>query len=194
MARKNKVSKVQITAAERAARKRAKKAAKAQAREQRKAAKAEAKAQAEARKAETAKREAERADAAAEARKAKAEALTKAVATAAEALTRQIVSQERDWVIRMVFRKAKRRGAKSVPSVFVTRTSEMASVAEARVSATMRERVTKRTGRTADGSLAPLTFGEAWDAAHGLAAKVGATTVSLASGERYATGTRKRVA
>lgn len=187
-------AKVQVTAAERAERKRAKKRAKAAARAKRQEAKAEAKANASARKAANAAREAERQAEAEQAREAKAEQARKAVATAREGLTRLIVSRERDWVIRLVFRRAKRRGAKAVPSVFVTRTGEMADVAEARVSATMRARVTQRTGKTASGDLAPLTFGEAWRAAHGLAGSVGATTVSLGTGERFSTGTRERVA
>lgn len=193
MGKKN-PAKVQMTTADKAARKRAKKAEKAANRAKRQAEKAAAKAAAQARREASLKAEAEREAEAQARREAQAQAKAKREASERESLIRQIVSQERDWLIRLVFRKAKRRGAQAVPSVFVTRTSEMTGVAEARVSATMRERVTQRTGTTASGDLAPLTFGEAWKAAHGLADKVGATTVSLATGERFATGTRERVA
>lgn len=193
MGKKN-PAKVQLTLADKAARKRAAKAEKAAGRAKRAEAKAEAKASAEARREAAAKAEAERQAEAQARREAQAQERTKREASEREGLTRLIVSQERDWCIRLVFKRAKRRGAGAVPSVFVTRTGEMADVAEARVSADMRARVTQRTGTTASGDLAPLTFGEAWKAAHGLAGKVGADVVSLATGERFSTGTRERVA
>lgn len=193
MGKKN-PAKVQMTLADKAARKRAAKAAKAEARAKRQAAKAEAKATAEARREANAQAQAEAQAQAQARREAQAQERTRREAREREALTRQIVSQERDWTIRLVFKRADRRGAKAVPSVFVARTGEMADVAEARVSADMRARVTQRTGTTASGDLVGLTFGEAWRAAHGLAGKVGANVVSLATGERFSTGTRERVA
>jgi membrane protein involved in colicin uptake len=182
-----KTPKVQLTTADKAARKRAKKAAKAAARAKRVKAKAEAKAKRESVKAGNLAREAERQADAEAARKAKADAARKADAEAREGFVRRITSRERDFVIRLVFKRGN-------ASLFVTRTGEMSDVAEARVSRKMREEATKTTGRTASGDLAPLTFAEAWRAAQNVGRKVGATTVTLGTGERFALGTRERVA